>query len=522
MRRGTQKMTNEESSLDASGIILPVPDPPIGGEPHILTEVRMAISKLKYGKAATICDIPAEMLKSGGEPMRGREFSRRFLTAYIDLKNAFNSMHQESLWEILRLKGILTRIIGLMVSLHTSTESAVNDVAILSESLESLVPVLGAFSNKAMPLGLEGVDMTGVMAALHDRHALVDFSAPLWLDGKTIMYKRPVRGSDIAGFVKPFTPELWSLVMASTCLAFLVTGAVHLGQALGPGGDAKQERRRPGGGQLIREEVIDSANRSFLWTFSALLGQSVAHVPSSAPVRAFAGVWLVASLVVGAVYRSNLKAMLILPKFSLPFDSLAQFVETDIQLFTAKNALMDRAIQEAPPDSLLGRLKARKVAHQDLFRAFQDVKDGVLAGSGSMISGWHFLHTDFSLTGKCDTYMMSELMFQTTSQCLAFPKGSRLKAKVDRVIHGLKEFGILDHLLRRAIHNATECLKPLSAQADNSLRPLELGDFYGVFCIYLGGMVLCTFVFLAEKVIGSRSKRRLEDEVTGGQRGRRP
>ncbi|XP_047483015.1 glutamate receptor 4-like [Penaeus chinensis] len=345
--------------------------------------------------------------------------------------------------------------------------------------------------------------MTGLMAASHERHELVDFSVPLWLDGKTIMYKRPVRGSDIAGFVKPFTPELWSLVMASTCLAFLVTGAVHLGQALAPGGDAEQERKRPGGGQQIREEVIDSANNSFLWTFSALLGQSVARVPSSAPVRVIAGVWLVASLVVGAVYRSNLKAMLILPKFYLPFDTLAQFAATDIQLFTSKSGLMDRAIQEAPPDSLLGRLKDRKIAHLELFRAFQGVKEGLFAGSGSQVSGWFFLHNDFSL-------------------CLAFPKGSRLKAKVDRVIHGLKEFGILDHLLRRTIHNATECLKPLSAQADNSLRPLELGDFHGVFSIYLGGMVVCTFVFLAERVIGSRAKKRSEVEVTGGQRGRRP
>ncbi|XP_037787645.1 glutamate receptor 4-like [Penaeus monodon] len=400
--------------------------------------------------------------------------------------------------------------------------------------------------------------MTGLIGALHERHHLVDFSVPLWLDGKTIMYKRPVRGSDIAGFVKPFTPELWSLVMASTCLAFLVTGAVHLGQALVPGGDAKQEGKRSGGDQPIREEVLYSANKSFLWTFSTLLGQlsdvvivkiykirnrskyskgiflilleiktspksyylnTVAHVPCSAPVRVFAGVWLVASLVVGTVYRSNLKAMLILPKFYLPFDNLAQFVETDIQLFTAKNALMDRAIQEAPPDSLLGRLKERKVAHHDLFRAFQDVKEGVLAGSGSKVSGWFFLHNDFSLTGKCNTYMMSELMFQTTSQCLAFPKGSRLKPKVDKAIHGLKEFGILDHLLRRTIRNATECLKPLGAQADTSLRPLELGDFYGVFCIYLGGMVVSAVVFLAEKVIGfrsTRSKRRAEDEVTEG------
>ena len=34
-------------------------------------------------------------------------------------------MHRESLWEILRLRGIPTRIIGLIASLYTGTESAV-------------------------------------------------------------------------------------------------------------------------------------------------------------------------------------------------------------------------------------------------------------------------------------------------------------------------------------------------------------------------------------------------------------
>ena len=297
-------------SLDASDVSVPVPDPPISEEPPTLTEVRMAISKLKSGKAAGICDIPAELLKAGGEPMarglhtvqtaiwqsgtippdllrgvviplwkgkgdrwdcsnyrgitllsipgkvlahillkrirnhllrhqrpeqsgftpgkstidrilalrliveRRREFGRGLLAAYIDLKKAFDSVHRESLWEILRLRGIPTQIIGLIASLYTGTESAVkcgggmsnffpvnsgvrqgcvlaptlfntcmdwimgratsqsqcgatlgnikvsdldfaDDVAILSESLESLVAALDAFSNEAKPLGLE-------------------------------------------------------------------------------------------------------------------------------------------------------------------------------------------------------------------------------------------------------------------------------------------------------------------------------------------------------------------------------
>ena len=298
------------ASMDVDDVMVPLPDPPISEEPPTLTEVREAISKLKGGKAAGICGIPAELLKSGGEPMvrglhavlaaiwqsgtippdllkgvviplwkgkgdrwdcsnhrgitllsipgkvlalillrrirehllkhqrpeqsgftpgkstidrilalriiveRRLEFGRGLLATYIDLKKAFDSVHRESLWELLRLRGIPTKIVELIASLYTGTVSAVrcgggmsgffpvnsgvrqgcvlaptlfntcmdwimgkvvrqsqcgatlgetkvtdldfaDDVAILSESLETLVAVLDAFTNEAKPLGLE-------------------------------------------------------------------------------------------------------------------------------------------------------------------------------------------------------------------------------------------------------------------------------------------------------------------------------------------------------------------------------
>ena len=57
-------------NLDAGSAEIPLPDPPFSEDaPLPLTEVRGVISKLKSGKAAGICGIPAELLKAGGEPM---------------------------------------------------------------------------------------------------------------------------------------------------------------------------------------------------------------------------------------------------------------------------------------------------------------------------------------------------------------------------------------------------------------------------------------------------------------------
>ena len=56
-------------NLDVGSAAIPLPDPPISEDSPSLAEVREAISKLKSGKAAGICGIPAELLKAGGEPM---------------------------------------------------------------------------------------------------------------------------------------------------------------------------------------------------------------------------------------------------------------------------------------------------------------------------------------------------------------------------------------------------------------------------------------------------------------------
>ena len=45
--------------------------------------------------------------------------------AYVDLKMAFDSVHRETIWDLLRLHGILARIIGLLTSLNSETVSAV-------------------------------------------------------------------------------------------------------------------------------------------------------------------------------------------------------------------------------------------------------------------------------------------------------------------------------------------------------------------------------------------------------------
>ena len=47
------------------------------------------------------------------------------LAAYVDLKKAFDSVHRETLWDLMRLRGIPARIIGLLLACTSGLLSAV-------------------------------------------------------------------------------------------------------------------------------------------------------------------------------------------------------------------------------------------------------------------------------------------------------------------------------------------------------------------------------------------------------------
>lgn len=55
--------------LDASGVAIPLLDPPISEEPPTLAGLRKAITGLEDARAADTFGIPANLLKAGGEPV---------------------------------------------------------------------------------------------------------------------------------------------------------------------------------------------------------------------------------------------------------------------------------------------------------------------------------------------------------------------------------------------------------------------------------------------------------------------
>ena len=76
---------------------------------HLLKHQKPEQSGFTSGKSTTDCILALRVLVG-----RRCEFRQGMLAAYVDLKKAFDLVHRETLWDLLLLRGIPARIIGLL------------------------------------------------------------------------------------------------------------------------------------------------------------------------------------------------------------------------------------------------------------------------------------------------------------------------------------------------------------------------------------------------------------------------
>ncbi|XP_037803443.1 glutamate receptor ionotropic, kainate 2-like [Penaeus monodon] len=340
------------------------------------------------------------------------------------------------------------------------------------------------------------VDMTAVVLSVdYLRDRAVDFSVPLYVDQQAVGYKRPVFEADMLGFVKPYTDELWFLLLTTVVLVFGCTFMIQHLQI------RRTSSGKPGDDtEMTEKETVKSMWAVSLWILGALLAQSVPSECKGNSVRFIRGLWLLSALIIGSIYRSNLKAMLILPRLRLPFDSLEELVETDIPTYVYEDSMIHQAIMTAAPGTSLYKLRKQALVRRDVLTMVNEVSEGAYAVFFGKKAFESIIHHIYGTQGTCPLYMAKGTVF-TTSLCLAFPKGSPLVKKVNPLLYRMKESGILNHMYLHGLSNYTKCLQPGLVSPSKSLRPFELEDFYGVFCVYFGGVVFSVLVFLLELAV---------------------
>nr|XP_027209359.1 glutamate receptor 1-like [Penaeus vannamei] len=396
------------------------------------------------------------------------------------------------------------------------------------------------------------VNMTGY-GSWTTEESFQDFSMsePLAQSSLTVIYRRPGLQPDMAGFVKPFDPLVWLLLLVSLLVVLGATiPVISYYDRLAPrkGADEEQASKDL---QLVVKDSVD-------WTVNVLLCQcsnnaeysihyfccifwntcqalaerrglrssrcvtrlsspAVSLYPRGDSVRVVICLWLLTTLILATVYRANLKAMLILPKLTLPFDSLESLVDTDIAVLAGTGSLFKEAMENSPEGHPFRRLKKNMIMDKkqrtNITAAMPRFVKGEVATVVPRTVANFLMHSFFLQTyilfimitplmhlplptpprrlpseqeGRCVMYAIPDIT-SSFPMSFIFAKGSPLKEQIDPVIRRLRQSGIIGYLYQRQLMNASECSGPVELLSRGELRPLALGDFYGVFMLYAGG-----------------------------------
>ncbi|XP_063875041.1 glutamate receptor 1-like [Scylla paramamosain] len=194
----------------------------------------------------------------------------------------------------------------------------------------------------------EEADVTMMLIISMERATAFEFSDFLYIEEHTAGYKRPIVGSDISGFIKPFSPWVWIVIGVAVVGVLFSLSLLSVAQR-----NVHHTRDRRGYDvpstclQEKKEKECDMEDtnvgpvrNAVLWTLCALIAQAVHLQPPKGRLKVLTGLWLLLSLTLVTVYRSNLKAMLILPKIDLPFNNVEELSFSGLPLWVSLNSVL--------------------------------------------------------------------------------------------------------------------------------------------------------------------------------------
>ncbi|KAK8404102.1 hypothetical protein O3P69_000275 [Scylla paramamosain] len=269
------------------------------------------------------------------------------------------------------------------------------------------------------------------------------------------------------------------------------------------------------------------------WGLKVFTQEGSEEVPPFTATRLLAAVWLLASLVFMSSYGGILTAMLTVPRVTIPIDSLADLVAQDELPWTVeKSSMMYQYFQvtEAEDGARKKFFDDLLTTIQDCYSARQDIASSQYAAICDRTTMKKAMSWDYSTTGKCHLYISREDVFTNIQIAMAFQINSTYLRRTNTLsvrsfielrcqlwinknhcgsvsscrIHVLKEAGILDLWLAQEITNASQCLRPPSADRSTGIAALTIDALAGSFLLLGGGLAASIAIFLLEVALKRR------------------
>ncbi|XP_071549682.1 glutamate receptor ionotropic, kainate glr-3-like [Panulirus ornatus] len=314
------------------------------------------------------------------------------------------------------------------------------------------------------------------------RTNICDFSIPLRHENFAILTPRPDLQNDMSGILKPFTLQVWLLILASLLGVSSTMVCVVWSE-----------------GKIFKLVTRNVVTKSLTWMLLTLTQESSEWLPQRDGGRLIVTTWLLASLVFMTSYSGILTAMLTVPRVTIKIDSLADLVtqsalpwriEAGVVMLTylkeSKDEVRQKAYREMGP-TIVACLSER-----------QAIADGKFAAICDETTMMKAMAVDFSTSGQCHLYMTREKVRSNAMMSLAFKKDSQYLATANHLVRVLLESGLWDKWLGDQLANSSHCLRHPRLDRRDGIQPLNMEAFTGPLLVLFAGTTLGLVMFACE------------------------
>ncbi|KAG7159495.1 probable glutamate receptor isoform X1 [Homarus americanus] len=340
----------------------------------------------------------------------------------------------------------------------------------------------GAWTGMVGMVGRQEADVgLGPFAVTSVRAEMVDYTRPILVDYGRIMAGRGLPEVDPWGFLLPFTPQVWTGILATLLLLFTISVLLYL--CFIP----KTAQR-----DTWMTETVFSYSRVLLQQDTSVLGVQWWE-------RLVLGGWMVMVLVLSRSYASTLMSILAVRYIPQPYEYLRDLLDDPattmvweantmyVQYLRSVESGIFREVMDSEKE---GRIIYVKTTEYTYMRD-ELVRLGTYVFLGEDLSGKVLMAQDFSNTGACDFYSSKE-MFLPFMFAMIGQKNSPLVPALSKRIKVVTEAGLYWHWLENMIPNSTSCVRaPTKITVQTSLT---FTNVWGMFVVLAGGHLLALVV----------------------------
>ncbi|XP_042884156.1 glutamate receptor ionotropic, delta-1-like [Penaeus japonicus] len=286
----------------------------------------------------------------------------------------------------------------------------------------SITGMVGMVSRREVEFAIDEITITGA------REDVLDFTKPYFMESITIVSRAPAEKSRAAAVFSPFTPAVWAALALSVAMIGPVLAIVSHTMAL-----------------YLGEKPRFTARQYAFNMFRNLVVQGNLISSSRWPLRCIFFSWYLFCFYVCALYSGTLTAVLAIPAFEKPIDSLADLLQAMKEHGFSPLFIHDTSNVHILKEATSGIYKEIWDRFQPdvgyVFSANEGVEK-VLTGKFGFINAWLASEIRISTRGK-HKYHMARHTYYPQRYGIALNSGAPYLAMFNRKLTQLFESGLI-------------------------------------------------------------------------------